>query len=120
MRPSPPYLTAEPSIGGPGRNDEIARSGAGATGNRGLLLVGSRKCRSLDLDRATPYLLAAGIVVVQQIFFSVPLGNTLVRGAFRSGSLTALDRALGMALTYRSNRSINFAQADMGTIPRWS
>jgi ABC-type uncharacterized transport system permease subunit len=32
------------------------------------------------------------------------------------GLLTALI-ALGMALTYRSNRFINFAQADMGTIP---
>ena len=69
---------------------------------------------AFDLDRATPYLLAAGIVAVQQIFFSVPLG-IFVRGVL-IGLLTALI-ALGMALTYRSNRFINFAQADMGTIP---
>jgi len=69
---------------------------------------------SFDLDRATPYLLAAGIIAVQQIFFSVPLG-IFVRGVL-IGLLTALI-ALGMALTYRSNRFINFAQADMGTIP---
>src|SRR5436190_15664752 len=30
--------------------------------------------RSIDLDRAMPYLLALGIVGIQQIFFSVPLG----------------------------------------------
>ena len=69
---------------------------------------------AFDLDRATPYLLAAGIIAVQQIFFSVPLG-IFVRGVL-IGLLTALI-ALGMALTYRSNRFINFAQADMGTIP---
>ena len=67
-----------------------------------------------DLDRATPYLLAAGIVVIQQVFFGVPLG-IFIRGVL-IGLLTALI-ALGMALTYRSNRFINFAEADMGTIP---
>ena len=44
----------------------------------------------------------------------MPLG-IFVRGVL-IGLLTALI-ALGMALTYRSNRFINFAQADMGTIP---
>ncbi len=67
-----------------------------------------------DLDRATPYLTALGILVIQQVFFGVPLG-IFVRGVL-IGLLTALI-ALGMALTYRSNRFINFAQADMGTIP---
>src|SRR4029077_18190159 len=68
----------------------------------------------VDLDRATPYLTALGILVIQQVFFGVPLG-IFVRGVL-IGLLTALI-ALGMALTYRSNRFINFAQADMGTIP---
>ncbi len=79
-----------------------------------LTAVRARSRPSLDLDRATPYLLAAGIIVFQQIFFGVPLG-IFVRGIL-IGLLTALI-ALGMALTYRSNRFINFAQADMGTIP---
>ncbi len=74
----------------------------------------SRSLPRLDLDRATPYLLALGIVGIQQVFFGVPLG-IFVRGVL-IGLLTALI-ALGMALTYRSNRFINFAQADMGTIP---
>ena len=74
----------------------------------------SRSWPRFDLDRAMPYLLALGIVVIQQVFFGVPLG-IFVRGVL-IGLLTALI-ALGMALTYRSNRFINFAQADMGTIP---
>lgn len=61
-----------------------------------------------------PYLLALGIVAIQQIFFSVPIG-ILVNGLI-SGLLTALI-ALGMALTYRSNRFVNFAQGDLGSAP---
>jgi branched-chain amino acid transport system permease protein len=67
-----------------------------------------------DLDRATPYLLALAIVGVQQVFFGVPLG-IFVRGVI-VGLLTALI-ALGMALTYRSNRFVNFAQGDLGAVP---
>ncbi|MEY2459285.1 MAG: hypothetical protein QOG30_1115, partial [Acidimicrobiaceae bacterium] len=61
-----------------------------------------------------PYVLAGAIIVVQQLFFSVPLG-IFVRGII-VGLLTALI-ALGMALTYRSNRFVNFAQGDLGTVP---
>lgn len=61
-----------------------------------------------------PYVLALGIVAIQQIFFSVPVG-ILVNGVI-SGLLTALI-ALGMALTYRSNRFVNFAQGDLGSAP---
>ena len=61
-----------------------------------------------------PYLLALGIVGIQQLFFSVPVG-ILVNGLI-SGLLTALI-ALGMALTYRSNRFVNFAQGDLGSAP---
>ncbi|MEY2447240.1 MAG: hypothetical protein QOH79_716 [Acidimicrobiaceae bacterium] len=61
-----------------------------------------------------PYLLAAAIVLIQQLFFGVPLG-IFVRGII-VGLLTALI-AMGMALTYRSNRFVNFAQGDLGTVP---
>lgn len=74
----------------------------------------ARRRRQLDVDRAMPYLLAAGILVIQQVFFSVPLG-IFVRGLI-VGLLTALI-ALGMALTYRANRFVNFAQGDLGTVP---
>ncbi len=48
------------------------------------------------------------------MLFPLPLGEWL-RGVLLGG-LTALI-ALGMALTYRSNRIVNFAHADLGTAP---
>jgi branched-chain amino acid transport system permease protein len=57
---------------------------------------------------------AIAIIAVQQVFFGVPLG-IFVRGLI-IGALGALV-ALGMALIYRANRILNFAQADLGTLP---
>jgi len=57
---------------------------------------------------------AVGILLLQLIFFPLPLGLFL-RGLI-IGGLSALV-ALGMALIYRANRIINFAQADLGTAP---
>lgn len=54
------------------------------------------------------------ILAVQQVFFPVPAGIVL-RGVL-VGGLTALV-ALGMALIHRSNRILNFAQADLGGVP---
>ena len=39
-----------------------------------------RSWARFDLDRATPYLTALGILVIQQVFFGVPLG-IFVRGS---------------------------------------
>jgi branched-chain amino acid transport system permease protein len=67
------------------------------------------------LQRAGWQLLpAAGLVAVQLIFFGMPAG-AWVRGVVL-GLLTAL-LAMGMALVYRANRVINFAQADLGFVP---
>lgn len=63
---------------------------------------------------ARPLVPAFGIIVVQLLLFPVPLGVWL-RGVL-VGGLTALI-ALGMALTYRSNRILNFAHGDLGTTP---
>ncbi|MBN2624162.1 MAG: hypothetical protein JXA83_12360, partial [Acidimicrobiales bacterium] len=57
---------------------------------------------------------AIAIVVVQLVVFPAPAG-IVVRGLV-VGGLTALI-ALGMALVYRANRIINFAQADLGLAP---
>jgi len=57
---------------------------------------------------------AIGLIVVQLIFFGLPAG-AWIRGAV-IGLLTAL-LAVGMALVYRANRVINFAQADLGFVP---
>ena len=57
---------------------------------------------------------AAAIIVVQLVLFPLSAGLFL-RGVI-VGGLTALI-ALGMAITYRSNRIVNFAQGDLGTAP---
>jgi branched-chain amino acid transport system permease protein len=55
-----------------------------------------------------------GLVGVQLVFFGLPAGQWL-RG-LTLGLLTAL-LAVGMALVYRANRVVNFAQADLGFVP---
>ena len=64
--------------------------------------------------RVTAYLPPAAILLVQQVLYPLPAG-VLVRGVL-VGSVTALI-ALGMALIYRSNRIVNFAQGDLGAAP---
>jgi branched-chain amino acid transport system permease protein len=54
------------------------------------------------------------VIAVQLVLFPLSPG-LFVKGAILGG-LTALI-ALGMALTYRSNRIVNFAQGDLGTAP---
>jgi branched-chain amino acid transport system permease protein len=61
-----------------------------------------------------PFVPAVLVVAVQLVFFPAPAGQW-VRGAI-VGGLSALV-ALGMALIYRSNRILNFAQGDLGTVP---
>ena len=55
-----------------------------------------------------------GLLAVQLIFFPVPPG-AWIRGVV-IGMLTAL-LAIGLALVYRANRILNFAQADLGFLP---
>ena len=57
---------------------------------------------------------AIGLVAVQLVFFGMPAG-AWIRGVVL-GLLIAL-LAVGMALVYRANRVINFAQADLGFVP---
>ena len=51
---------------------------------------------------------------MQQLFFPAPAG-VVVRGLI-IGSLTALV-AVGMALVFRANHVVNFAQAELGQVP---
>jgi branched-chain amino acid transport system permease protein len=62
----------------------------------------------------TPLSPAIALVAVQLVFFGLPAG-AWVRGLVL-GLLTAL-LSVGMALVYRANRVINFAQADLGYVP---
>jgi ABC-type branched-subunit amino acid transport system ATPase component/ABC-type branched-subunit amino acid transport system permease subunit len=69
-------------------------------------------------DRARPLARSFGpaiaILVAQQVFFPAKAG--LFLHGLILGSLTALI-ALGMAMVYKANRIINFAQADLGFAP---
>ena len=56
----------------------------------------------------------AALVAIQLFFFGMPLG-VWARGLILG--LLAAMLAIGMALIYRANRVINFAQADMGSVP---
>ena len=53
-------------------------------------------------------------VVFQQIFFPAPMGIVL-NGALVGGRIALI--ALGIALVYRANRIVNFAQGDLGAVP---
>src|SRR5215211_7824033 len=76
---------------------------------------GDQLQRNPRLDAAlTTFGPAVGILVVQQLFFPAPAG-VVVRGLI-IGSLTALV-AVGMALIYRANHVVNFAQAELGQVP---
>ena len=57
---------------------------------------------------------AVGLLIVQLVWFGMPMG-AWIRGLIL-GLLIAL-LAVGMALVYRANRVINFAQADLGFVP---
>jgi branched-chain amino acid transport system permease protein len=57
---------------------------------------------------------ALGLLAVQILFFGLPAG-AWIRGVVL-GLLIAL-LAVGMALVYRANRVVNFAQADLGFVP---
>ncbi len=56
----------------------------------------------------------AALVVFQQIFFPAPMGIVL-NGALVGGRIALI--ALGIALVYRANRIVNFAQGDLGAVP---
>jgi ABC-type branched-subunit amino acid transport system ATPase component/ABC-type branched-subunit amino acid transport system permease subunit len=70
------------------------------------------------IERLRPLATSLGpailIVLVQQVFFPMRAG-LVVQGVIL-GALTALI-ALGMALIYKANRIINFAQGDLGYVP---
>jgi branched-chain amino acid transport system permease protein len=76
------------------------------------------RTRQWDLDavrRRTAFLAPlAALVVFQQILFPAPMGIVL-NGALVGGRIALI--ALGIALVYRANRIVNFAQGDLGALP---
>lgn len=66
------------------------------------------------IEVARPFLPALLIVALQVVVY--PAGSGPWALGVVSGLLTALV-ALGLALIYRANRVLNFAQGDLGTVP---
>lgn len=66
------------------------------------------------LTPVSPYWPAAALVLLQLVVYPTT-GGAWALGLI-TGLLTAL-LALGLALVYRSNRILNFAQGDLGTLP---
>ena len=62
----------------------------------------------------SPFAPAIGLIAVQLVWFGMPMG-AWIRGVVL-GLIIAL-LAVGMALVYRANRVINFAQANLGFVP---
>jgi branched-chain amino acid transport system permease protein len=67
-----------------------------------------------DRLRAVAVASVVGVLAIQLIFYPMPLGNWVRGGVL--GLLNAM-LAMGMALIYRANRVVNFAQADLGSVP---
>jgi ABC-type branched-subunit amino acid transport system ATPase component/ABC-type branched-subunit amino acid transport system permease subunit len=86
--------------------------GTNAAGGTSETIAAPRRLTDAPLVRSlAPAVL---VLVAQQVLFPAPAA-IVVRGLI-IGGLTALV-ALGMALIYRSNRIVNFAQADLGFAP---
>ena len=66
------------------------------------------------LRPVVPYVPAFGILALQVLLFPTGIGPWALGSVV--GLLTALV-ALGLALVYRANRILNFAQGDLGTVP---
>ena len=69
---------------------------------------------NVDPTRVVALAAIAAIIAIQLIFFGLPLGLWL--HGLTLGGLNAV-MAVGMALIYRANRVVNFAQAELGTVP---
>lgn len=68
----------------------------------------------IDLSSVAPWAAIGGLAVLQLAAYGMPFGlwlDALVKG------LLAAMLAIGMALVYRANRVVNFAQAELGTVP---
>jgi ABC-type branched-subunit amino acid transport system permease subunit len=68
-----------------------------------------------DLARRVSFLAPlVALILLQRVFFPAPLG-VVVNGALFGGRIALI--ALGIALVYRANRIVNFAQGDLGAVP---
>jgi branched-chain amino acid transport system permease protein len=103
-----------PPDGGPAEGRPGAGAGRGTTGTGGSM-VQARVVEDPRAHRAAQVVgPALAILALQVVAFPMP-GGVYVLGAI-VGLLGALV-AVGMALIYRANRILNFAQSDLGAVP---
>ncbi|MDQ1532285.1 MAG: branched-chain amino acid transport system permease protein livM [Actinomycetota bacterium] len=81
---------------------------------RGLLALGTLRDGAVGRGLAAAAPLLIMLVGTRVVWRDVPWGVTL--GGAELGLLSAMI-AVGLSLTYRANRIINFAQADLGIAP---
>ena len=81
---------------------------------RGLVALGTLRDGAVGRGVAAAAPLLIMLVGARVVWRDVPWGVTL--GGAELGLLSAMI-AVGLALTYRANRIINFAQADLGIVP---
>jgi ABC-type branched-subunit amino acid transport system permease subunit len=74
----------------------------------------TRSTLSARLGRFTPLVPLAALLLFQQIRYPAPSG-IVINGALAGGRIALI--AVGIALIYRANRIINFAQGDLGAVP---
>ncbi len=84
------------------------------TGGRATIAGVVRLLRTSDAGRAAAFLVMPVVALVLRQAWAVPWG-VVVQGLV-IGGLTSLV-ALGVALVYRANRIVNFAQGDLGAVP---
>jgi branched-chain amino acid transport system permease protein len=86
------------------------REGGGGTATASI----ARAVRSPDAGRVGAFLIMPVVALALRQAWAVPWG-VVVQGLV-IGGLTSLV-ALGVALVYRANRIVNFAQGDLGAVP---
>jgi branched-chain amino acid transport system permease protein len=91
---------------------ERSRQVGPADNRRGLAFRRRRHLAALRGGRELAPLVA--LVAFQQVVFPAPTGVVL-NGALVGGRIALI--ALGIALVYRANRIVNFAQGDLGALP---
>ncbi|HUC33107.1 MAG TPA: ABC transporter permease, partial [Ilumatobacteraceae bacterium] len=68
----------------------------------------------IDPSAVASWATIGGLLCVQLIWFGMPFGLWMEAGV--KGLLSAM-LAIGLTLIYRANRVVNFAQAELGTVP---
>src|SRR4029453_9975868 len=97
------------------RADRHTRTLGGRSAMTTAAIDRTKRADFADLGRRFEFLLPlVGLIILQRIFWPAPLG-IMLNGALVGGRIALI--AVGIALVYRANRIVNFAQGDLGAVP---